>query len=134
MKRVVRDIGKYLGVVTMALLATSCINLLGLISGVGNGTNGSSNVTGVTLSSHALSIAEGQTVQLQATVSPTNANDKSVTWRSTDTTVAAVDHSGVVTGIHPGTSTIIVTTNDQSLTDVCNITVYLGGTVTVTTR
>ncbi|WP_088840565.1 Ig-like domain-containing protein [Listeria sp. ILCC797] len=80
-------------------------------------------VTGVSLLPTSSTINEGSSVQLAATVSPSNASNKNITWRSSDTTVATVDATGRVTGIKSGTAVITVTTNDGSKTATATITV-----------
>ena len=69
----------------------------------------------------------GKTVALTATVSPSNATDKTVTFKSADETLATVDNNGVVTGVkatEPGIPVVItVTTNDGNKTDTCLVTV-----------
>lgn len=82
-------------------------------------------VTGVTLNQHTATVEEGQTLQLNATVSPSDATDKSVTWTSNNTSAATVSSSGLVTAVASGqgTATITVTTTDGGYTDTCVITV-----------
>lgn len=69
----------------------------------------------------------GNTVALTATVAPSNATDKTVTFKSADDTLATVDNKGVVTGVkatEPDTPVVItVTTNDGNKTDTCAVTV-----------
>lgn len=65
----------------------------------------------------------GQTVTLTATVAPTNADDKTVTFTSSEDTIARVDESGVVTGVTAGSATITVTTKDGNKTDTSVVTV-----------
>ena len=62
-------------------------------------------VTGVTLSQTELSLTEGNTAQLTATVKPDDATNKNVTWSSDDTSVATVDATGKVTAVSAGTAT-----------------------------
>jgi uncharacterized protein YjdB len=81
------------------------------------------NVEGVTLNKSTTSIAEGATETLTATVAPPTATNKSVTWRSSEPTVATVDSSGKITALKAGTTTITVTTEDGSFTDTCAVTV-----------
>lgn len=57
--------------------------------------------------------------QLTATVLPVSAGDKSVSWSSSDESVATVDAGGVVTALAEGTATITVTTHDGGWTDTC---------------
>ena len=85
------------------------------------------SVTGVTLSPTSASLSAGSTQQLTATVSPSNASNKSVNWNSSNTSVATVNSSGLVTGVATGTSTITVTTVDGSKTATSSITVTISG-------
>ena len=71
-------------------------------------------VTGITLNKTALTLNEGQTETLSATITPDNANDKTLTWSSSDTSVATVDQTGKVTTVSKGTATITATANDGS--------------------
>lgn len=80
-------------------------------------------VTGVTVAPKTSSVAMGATRNLVATVAPTNATNKSVTWATSNPLIATVSASGVVTPVSSGTCTITVTTVDGSFTDVCNLTV-----------
>ena len=79
-------------------------------------------VTGVTVSPESDSIAVSETLTLTATVAPADATNKTVTWSSSDDTIATVA-DGVVTGVAAGTATITVTTQDGGFTDTAEITV-----------
>lgn len=79
--------------------------------------------TSVSVSPTTASVDMGSTVQLTETVLPSNATNKSVTWSSSNTSVATVNSSGLVTGISAGNATITVTTVDGSKTATCAITV-----------
>ena len=81
------------------------------------------SVTGVSVSPITTTITEGLTAQLTATIAPNDATDPSVTWSSSDQTIATVDSSGLVSGISVGTATITVTTTDGSFTATSSITV-----------
>ena len=80
------------------------------------------SVTGVSLDQSALTITEGDTVQLTATVEPSNATNKGVTWSSSAENVATVE-DGNVTAVGAGEATITVTTEDGSCTANCTVTV-----------
>ena len=81
--------------------------------------------TGVTLNEHSLTLTNiGDTATLIATVSPDRATDKRVTWTSSNTEVAAVNSSGVVTAIANGTAIITAEATDGSgLSATCVVTV-----------
>ena len=79
-------------------------------------------VTGVTLSQTEATLNIGETLTLTATVAPDNATDQTVTWTSSDETVATVA-DGVVTAVAVGTATITVTTTDGAKTATCAVTV-----------
>lgn len=92
-------------------------------------------VTGVTLDKDTLALDTGdnKTATLTATVDPNKATDKTVTWKSSDETVATVNN-GVVTAIKHGTTTITVTTVDGGFTDVCVVTVTCAHTAKTPTN
>lgn len=80
-------------------------------------------VTAVTLDQTTLLLVKGTTGQLVATVSPEDAADKTVTWKSADETIATVDANGKVTAVAEGQTTITVTTTDGAKTADCKLTV-----------
>lgn len=81
-------------------------------------------VTGITLSHSSASLVPGDTLSLAATILPSGATEKSVTWSSNSTSVATVTQSGVVTAVSPGTAVIKVTSIDNaSATASCTVTV-----------
>lgn len=66
----------------------------------------------------------GNSNQLIAIVSPSDATDKAVTWTSSNTSVATVNAQGLVTtGVASGTTTITVTTNNGSYVNNCEVNV-----------
>lgn len=81
------------------------------------------SVTGVSVSPTNGKVEVGKTLQLSATVSPSNATNKNVTWTSSNTAVATVDSKGIVTGVKTGSTTITVKTADGNKTATANITV-----------
>ena len=80
-------------------------------------------VNGVQISKVAIVLAEGDHAYLTATVSPTNASDQSITWTTSDSSVAAISTAGKVTAIAPGTAIITVTTKDGGHAATCSVTV-----------
>lgn len=99
-----------------AVLATSC-------SKNSDGDSEDVVATGVSIDQQALALAIEQTITLKATVSPEDANDRSVTWSSSDETVATVSQEGEVTTHKAGTVTIIATSNSGGYTATCAVTV-----------
>ncbi|MBW3095650.1 Ig-like domain-containing protein, partial [Bifidobacterium sp. 64T4] len=88
-------------------------------------------VTSVTISgatSGKLSVKQGASAQLTATVNPSNATSKTVTWKSSNTAVATVAN-GKVTGVKAGTATITATAGGKSAS--VTVTVTAGDVVKV---
>ena len=81
------------------------------------------SVTSVTLNKTSTSIQVGGTETLTATVSPKDAANKKVTWKSSNAAIASVDANGKVTGVKAGEATITVTTEDGGKTATCKVTV-----------
>ena len=81
------------------------------------------NVTDVTLDRAELTLTEGETETLTATVKPDNADNKKVKWSSDKTDVATVDGAGRVTAVKAGEATAMVTTEDGGRTATCKVTV-----------
>lgn len=80
------------------------------------------HASGVTLNKSSLTLTEeGQTEQLIATVTPSDAVEKSVTWTSSDTTVAIVYQDWTVECVSPGDCTITCTVNDGGYTATCSV-------------
>lgn len=82
--------------------------------------------TGVTLSSSALTLQVGGTASLTATVSPSGAENRSVTWTSSNSSAVSVDAGGKLTAKAAGTAEITVRTADGGFTAVCRVTVQDG--------
>ena len=78
--------------------------------------------TGITLDQTSGTLTEGDTVTLTATVSPDNASNKSVTWETSNSTVATVA-DGVVTALKAGTATITAKTADGNFSATYTLTV-----------
>ena len=85
--------------------------------------SGTVAVTGVGLAPSSETLEVDDTLQLVATVYPTNATNKAVSFSSSAEGVATVDEDGLVTAVAEGSATITVTTSDGNKTDTCSITV-----------
>ena len=77
----------------------------------------------VTLNKTEATIPVGKTGTLKATVYPTTLEDKSVTWKSSDTEVATVTSAGKVKTVGVGTAMITCTSNATGLSATCTLTV-----------
>ena len=86
------------------------------------------SVAGVSLDKTEIVLVEGSSEKLTATVEPTNATNKNVTWSSDHEAVATVDQNGTVTARRGGQAIITVTTADGSKTATCtvNVRVHIG--------
>lgn len=96
-----------------------------------NGNNGTQTVAveSVTLNKTELTLEVGGEETLTATVAPDNATNKTVTWSSSNNTVATVAN-GKVTAVAAGTATITATADGKSAT--CTVTVNAPVTVDYT--
>ena len=81
------------------------------------------DVTGVTLDKTSLTLAPKDSYTLKATVTPDNATNQNVTWKTNKDKVATVSSKGVVTAVGEGTASITVYTNDGNYSATCNVTV-----------
>ena len=91
-------------------------------------------VNGVIVLPTSASVNVGATIALTATVSPSNATNKAVTWTSSNTAVATVNVTGVVTGVATGSAIITVRTVDgnfaaTSTISTANNTVAVNGVI-----
>ena len=80
-------------------------------------------VFGVTLDTSSAHIHVDTSEQLTTRILPDSATNKNVTWSSSNTGVATVNASGLVTAISPGIATISVRTEDGGHTATCEVTV-----------
>lgn len=80
-------------------------------------------VDSVTLEPESIEIIHGDNAFLVATIYPTDATNKNISWASTDNSIASIDTDGKVVGVSPGTTEISVTTEDVQRTAVSSITV-----------
>ena len=85
-------------------------------------TKSTSLASGITLDQTTLTMNSGTSAQLTASISPETAF-VSVTWASSDESVATVDANGVVTGVAGGACTITATAGGSLKTATCMVTV-----------
>jgi ABC-type Fe3+-hydroxamate transport system substrate-binding protein len=115
----------------IALIAAAIIIIAAIAAAVvltsGNG-NKDVSVSKVTLDKTSITLDVGSSYTLTPTVSPSDATNKNVTWKSSNTSVATVSN-GVVIGVSAGNATITVTTVDGSKTATCSVTVKAVSTV-----
>lgn len=122
--------------------AVATVNQSGLVTGVSAGStvitvttvngnysttaNGTIQITvptSVSINPSVASVNVGRTTSLSAIILPTNSSNKSVTWASSNTSVATVNSSGIVSGIKNGSATITVTTASGGLQNTCALSV-----------
>jgi formylglycine-generating enzyme required for sulfatase activity len=86
------------------------------------------SVSGVSLSKTSISLTVGATETLAATIVPTDATNKTISWTSSNTAAATVDATvdadGFVTAIAVGAADITVTTQDGGKKATCTVTVH----------
>lgn len=112
---------KYLlkGVAAMLCMAT----MFGTVACSDDDENPSDvRVTAVALDRPTLSLRPEATAALVATITPSGATNKTVTWSSSSEAVATVSN-GTVTAVAEGTATITVRTEDGGFTATCAVTV-----------
>ena len=85
-----------------------------------NGGGNPVEPTGIKLNKSTAEVAAGKTLQLRATLEPSGATG-TVNWTSSNTSVATVSNSGLITAKTAGTATITASVN--SFSDTCEITV-----------
>ena len=128
--------------------AVAVVSSAGVVTGVSNGTaivtvktvdgnysaqctvvvSDKISVTGIRLSEKSITVNKNQVYVLDATVSPTNASNKKIIWKSNAPSIATVDQNGVVRGIANGTAVITASTQDGGYEAKC--TVIVSQTVT----
>ena len=80
-------------------------------------------VTGVSLNKTTISFVIGDSETLIATITPTDAENKNVTWSSSNEAVATVDNTGNVMAVGAGVTTVTVATDDGGKTATCEVMV-----------
>ena len=78
-------------------------------------------VESIELNRTTVTLGEGESVTLKATVNPKDATDKSVTWSSSEESIVTVDQNGKINAIKQGSATIVAKSGDKQAT--CAVTV-----------
>ncbi|MCR8641324.1 discoidin domain-containing protein [Paenibacillus sp. N1-5-1-14] len=121
--------GRYVRITITGLPDTSTKAAISEVKLIGLPINGTAAVTGVTLDRTTLNLnVQDAPITLEATVLPLNAANTTVTWSSSNPSVATVNSSGVVTPISAGTAQIKVTTQEGGYQATANVTVAGTGT------
>ena len=81
-------------------------------------------VESVSINQSSVELEIGKTLQLNATVSPSTATRKDITWTSSKSSVASVSSSGLVTAVSEGTTTITAAADGKK--GECTVTVFKG--------
>mgnify|MGYP003292886519 CR=1 FL=1 len=85
-------------------------------------------VTDLYLDTYIDFVKVGETLTIGTDVGPIDAQNKTLTWTSSDPSVATVNQNGVVTGIKEGTASITATSNDNpSVSGTC--TIFVEGSI-----
>ncbi|MEI6132301.1 MAG: Ig-like domain-containing protein [Bacillota bacterium] len=82
-------------------------------------------VKGISLNKSKLNLSKGKSAKLIYTISPVNASNKSVVWKSSNSSVATVSSSGTVKALKKGKATISVTTIDGKFSSKCSVNVTI---------
>lgn len=83
-------------------------------------------VTDVSFTKNEMTIVVGKTATVVFTVTPDNATDKTLTWSSSNESVAKVDGTGIITAVSAGVCTITATSNNGKTAE-CKVTVEKAG-------
>lgn len=113
---------KYINKILFSGLIVAMASLLML--GVSS-CNHTTHVSWVKIDKASATVAVGNSIQLNASVYPEDADDPGVEWSSDNTSVATVDATGKVTGVAAGDATITVASVDGGYTDQCKVTVVV---------
>ncbi|MBR6472354.1 MAG: Ig-like domain-containing protein [Firmicutes bacterium] len=89
------------------------------------GTQTQVDVTGITLNKSTLSLSQGKSETLTATIAPSDATNKAVNWSSSDPSAVSVDANGKVTGLIAGRTATITAASAQfpDIKATCEVTV-----------
>ena len=97
--------------------------LLIIIACISHSCNKVVEVSEITLSQSTVELVVDETIQLRATVLPSDATDREVIWATSKPSVATVDNTGIVTAVSKGSATITASCGGKSTT--CSVEVKL---------
>ncbi|MBQ4530018.1 MAG: N-acetylmuramoyl-L-alanine amidase [Lachnospiraceae bacterium] len=111
-------------IVSLASNSTTYFRVYAVVNGVKSASKRVSftAVSSIVLNKTEENIKADQTFQLTASVLPANATDTTITWKTSNKTVATVTSDGIVTGKKNGTCTITATASN-GMTATCKVTV-----------
>ena len=81
------------------------------------------SVSSVSVNPTIADLKVGQTIQLSVKVLPGSATEKTVTWTTSDSSIADVDQKGLVSALKVGNAIITCTSKDGGKTDQCSVSV-----------
>lgn len=84
------------------------------------------NVTGISLDTHEKSLYAKDELQLTATITPINATNQNITWKSGDYAIATVSNTGLVTAISAGETYIYALAENGLFSDSCLVSIVPG--------
>lgn len=82
-------------------------------------------ILGIRLDKKTLTLFKGESAKLTATVAPPDASNKTVTWKSSDPMIAAVDANGNVTALAAGSASITAMSADEKFAASCSVAVLV---------
>ncbi|MBQ8767388.1 MAG: Ig domain-containing protein, partial [Clostridia bacterium] len=85
------------------------------------------SVTGVSINYSSITLTNGETKQLVATVTPEDATNKALLWNSNNENVVKVDENGLITAMSEGVAVVSVTTSDGTYQATCEVEVVASG-------
>ena len=84
------------------------------------------NVTGISLDTHEKPLYAKDELQLTATITPINATNQNITWKSGDYAIATVSNTGLVTAISAGETYIYALAENGLFSDSCLVSIVPG--------
>ncbi len=121
-----KGIVKAIGAGTTQITATSVSNpnITSTITITSNKVNTTKPVTGIKINEGNINLNVGESKNLTVTISPNDATNKNITWKSSNTNVITIDAKGIVKAIGAGTTKITVTSSSNSkISSTINVTV-----------